>query len=258
MKKFAGVLIFLFSYVTLVSAYISDPIYGLGYGMNQLIILFENFLGPFFAVILGGGELLFERILFLFIILAVVFSVLRKMDAFNYDDNRVIVWIITIAVSLLSTRFLVESDLVLTMLLPYTAFGVILTSALPFVIYAYFVLNLRESPTTRKILWIFFIVGFLGVWGTRFEELGNISWIYFITMVLAVLFLLFDGSIQRWLIKQEREAGNLASKEMHLAELNKQLKELRKALVANPGNKLLKQAEKELIRNIKRVAKSKY
>jgi len=193
--------------------------------MNQLIILFENFLGPFFAVILGGyGDQLFERILFFFIIMSVVYVVISKREPFK--GKKPIIWIITIAVSLLSTRYLSENNLVQGVILPYGLFGVLITSALPFVIYFTFVASFRSSAMVRKVLWIFFIVTYFGIWSSRYDDLGELSWIYFVTAIVSILALMFDGTIQTQIRKGKERKKDLSRSSLSVAEDLKKLEEL--------------------------------
>ena len=105
---------------------------------EQWITWTQEIFGPFFSVFLGGtGELLFERILFLFILLSIVYIVLGNIPVIA--DNIGARWIITIAVSLLSTRFLTETQLVKGILLPYGVLGIALTAGIPIIILFYFI-----------------------------------------------------------------------------------------------------------------------
>ena len=126
----------------------------LGYGMEQLIDTVQEMFYPLFSIVLGGyGDYMFERILFLFILVALLYVIISRMDVFK--KNRMVIWVITISISLLATRFLTESDLIQTMLLPYSVLGVTLTAALPLLIYFFFVESFSDSSTARKMLWIF-------------------------------------------------------------------------------------------------------
>jgi len=198
----------------------------LGYGMTQLIDNVEQMFGPLFSVVLGGyGDYMFEKILFLFILIALIYIVISRIDIFQ--DNKAVIWVITLAVSLLSTRFLAESGLVQTILLPYSALGIALTAGLPILIYFFFVESFDESATVRKMLWIFYIVVFVGLWASRYE-LGSMSWIYMMSAIAAFLFLLFDGTIRRAIIKQKNRELNIDSRQNFIIEARKQLKELNK------------------------------
>jgi len=199
----------------------------LGYGMMQLIDNVEQMFGPLFSVVLGGyGDYMFERILFLFILIALIYIVVSRMDIFR--ENRVVIWVITVSISLLATRFLTENALVKTILLPYSALGVALTAGLPILIYFFFVESFNDSATIRKMLWIFYIVVFIGLWSSRYEELGPMSWIYMMSAIAAFLFLLFDGTIRRAIVKQKMKELNIDNRQSFIIEIRKQLKELHK------------------------------
>ena len=222
MKKLFGGLFFGLISISVVSAqYASDLGSGLGYGMEQLINIIEQIFGPFFAVILGGGDMLFERILFLVVVLAIVYIVASKMELFK--DNEVIIWIVSISVALLSTRFLVENGLVQTMILPYSAFGISITAALPLVIYFYFVQSFEDSSTIRRMLWIFYIVVFIGIWGSRYEEVGNLGWIYLAGAGFALIFFLFDGTIRRAIVRQRIKQLDAGNREGYMIKLRREM-----------------------------------
>jgi len=262
MKKIFPVLILLLVFVT---AFASAQSYyhgnnlgdNLGYGMEQLIDTIQEMFYPLFSIILGGyGDYMFERILFLFILTALLYVVVSRMDVFK--KNLMVIWVVTISISLLSTRFLTESDLVQTMLLPYSVLGVALTAALPMLIYFFFVESFNESSTVRKMLWIFFIVVFIGLWASRYDELGQMSWIYMVTAILAFFFLLFDGTIRRAIEKGKIRDNEGIKKEQYLAEANKKLKEHRDG-EGNWTNKTAwKKKEKQLIDYLEKLRKKKY
>lgn len=198
---------------------------GLGMGVEQLIEAGENMLFPFFSVLLGGtSEMLFERVLFLAIIFAIVYIVISKMPVF--DDNQPVIWIVSVSVSLLSTRFLVGENLLQTMLLPYSVFGIAVSSALPLLIYFTFVQKFDDSATVRKMLWVFYIIVFIGIWGTRYDDVGGLAWIYLLSAGASLVFLLFDGTIRRAIVKQEMTQLGIGSREDFMRKLRKQMGEL--------------------------------
>ena len=233
----------------------SDPIYGFGRGVEQIIEFVEVTFGPFFEVILGGyRDYLFERVMFLAILLAVIYMITSKMEVFK--ENKFVVWTVTIAVSLLSIRFL-SDDMISTMLLPYNVVGVAISAVLPLIIYFSFVESFTDSPTMRKTLWLFFMVAFIGIWGSRYETLGDLSWIYFFTAIAALIFLLADGTIQNALMKQRRARLNVLNKAQDIALVRKELSELRK-YKKDYLPEHFKQIEKDKMELIERLVKSKY
>lgn len=261
MKKswylFLGLFSILISFVS--AAAYSSLGTGLGYGVEQLVYIGQSMLEPILYIVFGYGNLMFERILFLLIVFCVVFVVISTLEPFKGTETnkKVIRWIISIAVSLLATRYLTEIDLVKTVLLPYSAFGIGLTCAIPLLLYYKFVMNFPETPTARRILWIFFIVVFFGLWSSRADEVGEFSWIYLATAIIAFFFLLFDGTIQKWIIKSEREQRGVLNKENHLAKLKRERRDIednREHFGSERYyNKILKDKDKE----IERVARSK-
>lgn len=256
MKKIFGVSFVLASFVSFASAYLGGDLgYNLGNGMEKLIYLIESLFGPFFAVLLGGtGEFLFERILFLFIVLSIVYVIVSRISVFK--DNKNVIWIVTVTVSLLSTRFLSETSLVQTIILPYSILGVSLTAILPLIIYFYFVRSFEDSAVLRKSLWIMFLVVYFGLWGSRYNELGGISWIYFWVGFIAFLFLIFDGTIHRLLLEQRYGAMDHARRMRLIADLRKKLDENEEQLSKNYiDDKHYKSTKKHLRKRIKELMK---
>lgn len=206
----------------IVSAQYSSGFYG---GTDQAFSWVENNLGPAFGYVLGGtGDLLFERVLLFFILMALVFVILSRLKLFK--ENLAVIWIITLAVSLISTRYLSDFTMVKNVLLPYTILGVSLTAALPFIIYFFFVQSFEDSSTLRKILWIFFIVVFLGLWADRQSELGSLSYIYILTGLVALICLLLDGTIRRTLLNEKMRQQGFKQKEDFIRHVRNQLYEL--------------------------------
>ena len=142
------------------------------------------------------------------------------------------------------------------MILPYSVLGVSLTAFLPLLIYFYFVQSFTGPTIVRRVLWIFFIVVYLGIWGSRYDQLGALSWIYFWTGVLAFLFLFFDGTIRRAIIKQEYGVIDQAKKLQIAAKLDEELDKLEEHYSKNryPKHVYIKM-RKNLVDQIKRLRK---
>ena len=223
MKKVLGVSTFLLAMMTLVSAQ-GGIASGLSRGMSQVIGMIEGLLGPFFSAIFGGGSgMLFEKVLFLAIILTTVYMIVKKMPVFG--NKEPVIWIVSISISLLSTRFM-SAEMIQTMLLPYSTLGIALTAALPLLIFFAFVYNNGFTETVRRTLWIFYIVIFLTVWGTRYDTVGDIAWIYLASAGIAFLFFLWDGRIQKIILAQGREKLNQDIREDRAIQIRRRLKEL--------------------------------
>lgn len=208
--------------------------------INRFADGFVSFMNPIARYILGdtqaltfGGEnfsagaILFAKVLFFVIILAVVWKAMEKIPFFS--DQDWVLWLVSISVAILSTRFLGNS-LVPTMLLPYSALGVTLSAAIPFVVY-FLLINVGleddKYKSIRRTAWIFFGVIFIGLWFTYgLNKEVNFSWIYPATAVGAVIMALIDGTIHGFFTKIKNEEFASKHKKDRIRHLQKHLKEL--------------------------------
>lgn len=191
-------------------------------GSNLLIWWVQDIFGPIFAFLFGSSDYLFEKVLFFFLILSFSFIALRRFPPFKDDEHTAALWVVTLAVALLSTRFLTESEFVQTILLSYTVLGVALTSGVPLIIFFFFVESFNTG-ILRKVLWALFLVTFVGIWASRYTSTGRLSWIYFFTGVAALIFLLFDGTIRRAMVKQQWQQLGYNNREDLARNINRQI-----------------------------------
>lgn len=200
MKKTFSIVIlgiFLISMMNLVAAApLADVVNGVQTGIDTIV----DSLNPVLKQIVGendGGDIFLAKILFLIIIFAIAWKALERIDFFS--ENEWILWTVSVAVSILAIRWIGNTDVVNTILLPYSAFGVAIMSGLPFVLY--FLIVKDFNRTIRKVSWIFFIVVFVGLWIMRSGEaentVGKFAYVYLATAGLALAVLLFDGTIQK-------------------------------------------------------------
>ncbi len=225
-------------------------------------------LNVIFGTILGSstlnnavqGDVLFTKILIFLIILALVWAVLDRIPTFN--DYMWVIAIVSIGVALLSTRFLATPGWIDTILLPYSTFGIAITSILPQLIYFYFVqTTMGRRPTLRKISWILAAVVFLGLLISRYGEIGQIKgvgkfnpvWMYGITAIICLGLFIFDGTIRRaWVITQLDTVGS-ADKNAIIADLRRKIKRTNDDLAngiitAQEHKKMVKEFRSRLLR----------
>jgi hypothetical protein len=101
----------------------------------------------------------------------------------------------------------------------------------PLIIYAFFLHNVTDSSTIRKIGWVFFIIIYLGLWIT--DQTNGYAYIYFWTMIASLMLLFLDGTISRALVKQEAKEQNKDNMKDYQRDLLGQLDKLRNDLKNN-------------------------
>lgn len=217
-------------------------------GSNQVIDWVKDFSAPFLEALFGSSEYIFEKFLFLLLVLAISYAALNKAGIF--EDNGTILWVVSIAVSILATRFLTETGTVQTILLSYSVLGVVLTAAIPLIIFFFFVESF-ESSTIRKVLWVLFIVVFIGIWNSRADEVGKLAWVYFFTGAVALIFLLADGTIRRLMIKQQINQLGLNNRGEFEREIRRKIRFAEEDVTNNiitpaQGKKIIKRLRKQL------------
>ena len=255
MKKLNYVIGLLISMITFVSAsnhgFGGNLASGLGYGVAQLIDIVGSIISPIGILFFGGDSgLMFEKVLLLAIIVSIVYVIISNMEPFKGSDS--IVWIITISVSLLTTRFMTE-QMVNAIILPYSVLGVSLTAILPLMIYFTFVQSFKGSATIRKTLWLFFMVVFIGIWASR-DDIGDLSWIYFFTALAALVFFLFDGTIRRYMLRQQFGEMDLERRSTVIAKLQKEMTKLETDKKHYPEH-IYKRMKKRMLKQIEDLRK---
>jgi len=155
------------------------------------ITWFQIVFGPYIEALFGPGYLL-EKLALLLVLLSFIYIAVSRIPPLA--KNRSVVWIITISVSLLATRFFSDIELFRAVLVPYEIYGVVVASILPLILYFFFIESF-DSHFIRKIGWIAFIVIFFGLWFIRMEELGSIAWIYFAVAIISLIVFMFDKAI---------------------------------------------------------------
>ncbi len=181
-------------------------------GIRSVGVSIIEILKPVAEFLLGalGGEiteeLLFAKVLFFIIVLGIVWLSLKKVPLF--EDKPVILNIVSLAVSILAVRGIATEELIKTVMFPSEVLGLALIAGIPFVIY-FMIVNVgfkgKQYSIVRKIAWIFFAVIFVGLWIYRRTKLGDLHYIYLITVVGAVIMAGIDGTMQKFFSKIEKE-----------------------------------------------------
>ncbi len=239
MKRGSEVFVFLFIALLLISMSLVSAA-SIGEDLASGIDEFTKAIEPFAKQILGdtpSGQFLFAKVLFFIIILAIVWTALSKIDFFSSHDW--VLWIVSIAVSVLSTRWLGSEALIQTIILPYSTLGIAISAGLPFVLYFLLVnVNLKNQPSiVRRIAWVFFAVIFIGLWISRRESMtaGNsyAGYIYPVTAIIAFIMAWMDGTIHRFFVTLEVEKLGKTSATTSITELKKKINELPQLITDN-------------------------
>lgn len=198
MKKRGFLSVVLFCFLMIAPFAAASPVDDIARGLEA----FTTGIQPVAELLFGGAssnDLLFAKVLFFVIILTLIWVILDRTSFFN--EYTWVTWTLAIAVAVLSTRWFADASFIQTLILPYTALGVAISAGLPFLLFFFMVnVGLKEHPRmVRRIAWIFFAVIFVGLWFSRYSELGRFGWIYPVTAGLALLVAWRDGTIRSFI-----------------------------------------------------------
>lgn len=214
----------------------------------------SDFFKPILESLFGESANLFEQLLFSLIIIAFVYMALSQIEVIS--DKPAVLWVVTIVSALLSVRFIANQKMVEALLVPGGVFGIAMIVLIPFVLFFWFVefgLKGPGSRILRKIAWVVYGVIFTFIWFKQFyipghSEVrwaaplaGNISetipaslsmwgWLYIAVIVVSILLLLFDGTIQGAISKSKARTHIYVIKERRLARVRKEMKDAEKDL----------------------------
>jgi len=268
------VLVFGFFSVSFASAQ-GPPAPGSGSGFAGSFTDFTNgfaeVVEPILAYTLGSGEgaikgeLLIVKLLFFFVMLAIISYAVRKVPGLD-EGSTWLVWVVTFVVSVLAVRYLTSSALVEFLWLPYGAIGIALTSLLPFIIFFFFVQSFQNT-LFKRVAWILFIVLFLGLTIIRWSELQqtvgssgfNLAYIYLITIVLALISMIWDKNLRAAMRKSKLESIKDRGKVIHAGRLNREIQGLYAELskVETPDERTALQSKiKDLERSLDALLKA--
>ena len=212
MKKFG---VFVFASLLLLSVFVSaqgsiaSNLFS-GSSSGSVASFVESFVDgaePIVKLLVGstGGEsnldssFLFAKFLLLILVVAVIWVPVKTMPFVGGERNG-LAFVISLIVGLLSIRFL-SSELISTILLPYTALGISITAFLPLVLYFVWVEKGLEGAmytTIRKAAWIFALVVFVALYFVRLPLLNPSAFasVYLIAGALCLIMFFADQTIQ--------------------------------------------------------------
>ena len=195
---------------------------------------------PFLEAVFGevsDASILLAKFLFAFIVFSVVWMAIKNVRIFGGRNMR---WIVSLAVTLLSVRWIMNVEIIQAILLPYNALGITIVSAVPFVLFFFVVKDMND--VYKKTAWIFFAVVFVGLWwfrsgGDYASEFTKFSSIYLITALLALCMVVFDKYIKKWFKAAHASRATESSKRKLLRQLRKAYAEIKEDVNEHDGDK---------------------
>jgi len=102
--------------------------------------------------------------------------------------------------------------------------AVAMSVIVPFLIFGAFVYSALETPTARRVAWIFFGVVFLFLWFMRASDgsLGGARNLYPLAAAVSLFMMLLDGTIRRLQLKMNKEKVMSVSNYRRYLELLKE------------------------------------
>lgn len=188
---------------------------------------------PVLQALFGGyggwtGYLLFERFLVFILLLAVIYVALGRFELFS--GQKTVRWTVSIIVPLIGIRFIDYAWLEM-IFLQYKVVSIIFASIIPFILFFFFVHGLAgDYPVLRKIMWLFFIAVYLGLWTTT--AAGIVSQVYFYTVLAAAIALIFDKKIENYIRFRELMKSDSGARWKEVGKINMEIQELNRQIRA--------------------------
>lgn len=232
--RLKSVLVFLFIGIFLFSVMPefvrADPVDDLVGAISSLLEGAYEVIREPLEIIVGeasGGEWFLAKILFLIIIFSLVWVTISKIGFI--EEHAWAHWLIALSVSILSIRWIKESEVLEGILLPYSTFGIAVTAGLPFILFFFLIKDYRPM-VVQKIAWFFFGVVFVGLYIYRFSDVASAGYAYLVIAIIA-LWMVFGGA--EWTQKIGKKMKAEDRKELNRIkirnELVKEAKELEQA-----------------------------
>jgi hypothetical protein len=217
-------LILVLTTLQFVSAY-NSFYFDLRQGTWQVIQWVQDFATPFFEVILDSNydQFFFSKVLLLILLFAVLMTILEKVPIFEGKSG--VKFIVSFAISVISLRYMGETQLIEGIILPYSILAIAIYNAIVLLIFGYFIHDAVKSPAGRRLGWGLYLAIFIGIWYDRYSELSQgANNAYAIFCLVIALSILLDPIIQKYIgissVKEARRKSVIRSIEHAQAEIN--------------------------------------
>ncbi|MCX6748411.1 MAG: hypothetical protein NT076_02300 [Candidatus Pacearchaeota archaeon] len=157
----------------------------------------------------------FIKTLFFILVLLIIGTILSLIPLFK--NKKGVSFLVAVIVSFLAVYY-IPSQLIKSMLNPYSALGVALISVIPFIIIFLFAQHMLTNTFLKKVVWMFFAVFLLALTvytsipgkGQTAKEMW-MSWVYGIVSILALLMVFFNGWIDKHIWSGQMETNMTAA-----------------------------------------------
>ncbi|MBM3232943.1 hypothetical protein FJZ18_02125 [Candidatus Pacearchaeota archaeon] len=190
-------------------------------GASEATTVGERMFGPLAALFKGGAmsestQLLITKLLLIFLVVIVVYAVAGFLPFFP-DNQPGLKWAFSIVIGILAFIFVKPAE-IKVLLTTYQALGIAVTTIIPLIIILTLTYKLSEkapgvASIANKVILIIFL-GYLFVqWGAMTaqpikpnEDVPALLWLYPITALITLVWLLAEKWIERRMRKAERGA----------------------------------------------------
>lgn len=228
MKKRESILLIILMLGLIIFPLISAQTFEFGEVKDQIAKVIDIVLGilsPIFETIIGdyeSSEFFFSKVLLLILLIIITKNILDRTPL--GEDNKKVGLIISLVISILAIRFMNENDFFGAILIHYGTLGIAITTIVPMVIFFYFIHGTKIGTFGRKVFWSIYGITMLAIWILKRGEIPMVAnWIYGLTLVGVIIFIIIDKNIHAYL-------GLSDFKQFEKNTIKKRIRELKKEL----------------------------
>lgn len=224
--------------------------------VSKFVSSVESFFQPILKGVFGQNAQLLELLLFALLIIAVVYSALNRVSLFQ--NSPFALWIITLVIAILATRYIGTIDVVNALLFPTGVMGIAMLSILPFALFFWFVefgMKGAKNRVLRRVAWVAFAIIYLFVWFKQFyipanpgssiffgliqvteptpAGISDWGWMYLLVFFASIAMLFLDGTIQGSIAKSRVETIVEVHKSKSAMALMSDIDKLRETIEKN-------------------------
>jgi len=149
-------------------------------------------------LVMGTGETgeAMSRLLLVLLLTAVLFRPTYKL----VQEKSGLAFLVSFLVSVIGIRFF-SAEMIHGLMMPYGIVAITISAILPMILIGILLETGTQGLTggniIRKIGWAFLAGAYFFLWDARWNEIGDMAYIYMGMAIFALLLLFFDGTIQR-------------------------------------------------------------